>query len=112
MVTPRASYQSTNWSSAASPIIGSFADEWEDVTTGAVRFTFPDLCGGRSARAVPTATRFSDFPGTYPGTVVQMPNGSIIKIRPSSSQQKSGGGPTIDITTPNGKEEKVHIRTP
>jgi RHS repeat-associated protein len=43
--------------------------------------------------------------GTYPGRVVKMPDGSVIRIRPGSKS----GGPTIDITGPNGKPLKVHI---
>jgi hypothetical protein len=44
-------------------------------------------------------------PGTYPGTVIKAPDGTIIRMRPGS---KSGGG-AIDITFPDGTINKVHI---
>ena len=47
-------------------------------------------------------------PGTYPGTVVKMPDGSFVRIRGNS---KSGGA-TIDIIGTNGKTLKVHIDPP
>jgi hypothetical protein len=45
-------------------------------------------------------------PGTYPGIVKHLPDGTIVRMRPGS---KSGGA-TIDITMPNGKNIKVHIK--
>jgi hypothetical protein len=44
-------------------------------------------------------------PGSYPGTVKQLPDGTVVRIRPSS---KSGGS-TIDITYPDGTTGKVHV---
>jgi len=44
-------------------------------------------------------------PGTYPGTVTKMPDGTIVRMRPGS---KSGGA-TIDITHPDGTTNKVHL---
>lgn len=44
-------------------------------------------------------------PGTYPGVVKQLPDGTIIRRRPGS---KSGGA-TLDITVPDGTITKVHI---
>lgn len=52
-------------------------------------------CGGKSVS-----------PGTYPGVVKQLPDGTIVRMRPGS---KSGGA-TIDITMPDGKIIKVHIK--
>jgi RHS repeat-associated protein len=46
--------------------------------------------------------------GTYPGTVVKMPDGSFVRMRGAS---KSGGA-TIDITGADGKTLKVHIDPP
>ena len=45
-------------------------------------------------------------PGSYPGVVKELPDGTIIRMRPGS---KSGGA-TIDITMPDGKIIKVHIQ--
>jgi hypothetical protein len=45
-------------------------------------------------------------PGKYPGTVRQLPDGTIVRMRPSS---KSGGA-TIDITYPDGTSGKVHVQ--
>ncbi len=44
--------------------------------------------------------------GTYPGVIKELPDSTIIRRRPSS---KSGGA-TLDITMPNGKIYKVHIK--
>jgi hypothetical protein len=44
-------------------------------------------------------------PGTYPGVVKELPNGTIVRRRPNSGS----GGPTIDITLPDGTNIKVHI---
>lgn len=43
-------------------------------------------------------------PGTYPGEVVELVDGSIVRRRPGSKS----GGPTIDITKPDGTIIKVH----
>jgi hypothetical protein len=45
-------------------------------------------------------------PGTYPGVVKQLPDKTIIRMRPTS---KSGGS-TLDITLPDGTIYKVHIK--
>ncbi len=45
-------------------------------------------------------------PGTYPGVVSELPDGTIVRMRPGS---KSGGA-TTDITMPDGKIFKVHIK--
>jgi hypothetical protein len=45
-------------------------------------------------------------PGTYPGVVKELPDGTIVRMRPCS---KSGGA-TLDITMPDGKIYKVHIQ--
>jgi hypothetical protein len=45
-------------------------------------------------------------PGSYPGVVKELPDGTIIRMRPGS---KSGGA-TIDITMPDGRIIKVHIQ--
>jgi hypothetical protein len=42
---------------------------------------------------------------TYPGRMVQLPDGTKIGIRPGSSS----GGPTIDIHPPGGNGWKVHV---
>jgi hypothetical protein len=44
-------------------------------------------------------------PGSYPGNVTKLSDGTIVRLRPFS---KSGGS-TIDITHANGSIEKVHI---
>lgn len=44
--------------------------------------------------------------GSYPGVVKELPDGTIIRKRPSS---KSGGA-TLDITLPDGTYVKVHIK--
>jgi hypothetical protein len=44
-------------------------------------------------------------PGTYPGIVKELPDGTIVRMRPSSRS----GGATIDITLPGGTIYKVHI---
>jgi len=44
--------------------------------------------------------------GSYPGPVKELPDGTIIRMRPSS---KSGGA-AIDITMPGGQIIKVHIQ--
>ena len=44
--------------------------------------------------------------GTYPGIVIEMPDGSIVRKRPGSKS----GGPTIDITLPDGTITKVHCK--
>ena len=44
--------------------------------------------------------------GTYPGVVVELPDGTIIRMRAAS---KSGGA-TLDITLPSGTSLKVHIK--
>ena len=44
-------------------------------------------------------------PGTYPGVVKELPDGTIIRKRPGS---KSGGA-TLDITLPDNTIVKVHI---
>lgn len=46
-------------------------------------------------------------PGTYPGVVKELPDGTIIRRRPGSRS----GGATIDITMPDGTIIKVHIKT-
>ena len=46
-------------------------------------------------------------PGTYPGVVKELPDGTIIRRRPGS---KSGGA-TLDITMPDGTIVKVHIKS-
>jgi hypothetical protein len=46
-------------------------------------------------------------PGTYPGTVKKLPDGTIIRRRAGS---KSGGA-TIDITMPDGEIIKIHIKS-
>lgn len=45
---------------------------------------------------------------SYPGILVQLPDGTIIGIRPDST---SGGvgDTTIDIKYPDGSKDKVHI---
>ncbi|HQR43445.1 MAG TPA: polymorphic toxin-type HINT domain-containing protein, partial [Gemmatales bacterium] len=43
-------------------------------------------------------------PGTYPGVVKELPDGTMVRMRPGS---KSGGA-TLDITMPDGKIYKVH----
>lgn len=44
--------------------------------------------------------------GTYPGVVKQLPDGTIIRRRLESRS----GGPTLDITLPDGTYIKVHIK--
>jgi hypothetical protein len=44
--------------------------------------------------------------GTYKGVVKELPDGTIVRMRPAS---KSGGA-TLDITLPGGKLYKVHIK--
>jgi hypothetical protein len=44
-------------------------------------------------------------PGTYPGIVKELPDGSIVRMRPSSRS----GGATIDVTLPDGSIYKVHV---
>jgi len=45
-------------------------------------------------------------PGLYPGVVKKLPDGSVVRMRPSS---KSGGA-TMDITLPDGTLRKVHTQ--
>ena len=52
-----------------------------------------------------TAGGTSMPPGRYPGSVTELPDGTIIKMRSESLS----GGSAIDITYPNGKTGKVHI---
>lgn len=44
--------------------------------------------------------------GSYPGMVKELPDGTIIRKRPSSES----GGATLDITLPGGTYVKVHIK--
>jgi len=46
--------------------------------------------------------------GTYPGVVKQLPDGTIIRKRDGSKS----GGPTLDITLPDGTYYKVHVKQP
>jgi RHS repeat-associated protein len=46
-------------------------------------------------------------PGRYPGIVKELPDGTIIRRRSSSKS----GGPTLDITMPDGKIIKVHTKS-
>ena len=48
----------------------------------------------------------ASIPG-YPGYFVRRPDGTLIGLRQSSKS----GGPTIDIRRPNGRREKVHVRS-
>jgi len=45
-------------------------------------------------------------PGRYPGVVKELPDGTIIRMRPRSQS----GGAAIDITVPDGGTIKVHIK--
>jgi hypothetical protein len=45
-------------------------------------------------------------PGTYPGVVKELPDGTIIRRRDTSKS----GGPTLDITLPDKTRVKVHIK--
>jgi hypothetical protein len=45
---------------------------------------------------------------SYPGILVQLPDGTIIGIRPDSTSG-GGGDTTIDIKYPDGSKDKVHI---
>jgi hypothetical protein len=44
--------------------------------------------------------------GTYPGVVKELPDGTIIRMRPKS---KSGGS-ALDVTLPDGTIYKVHVK--
>ena len=44
--------------------------------------------------------------GNYPGKVVELPDRTVVRMRPGS---KSGGA-TIDVTLPDGRNIKVHIQ--
>ena len=48
-------------------------------------------------------------PGTYPGVVKKLPDGTLVRMRPKSS---TTGDPTIDVTLPppDGRIIKVHIK--
>lgn len=46
-------------------------------------------------------------PGTYPGVVKRLPDGTIIRMRDWSKMTHDA---TIDITLPNGRRIKVHIQ--
>lgn len=43
---------------------------------------------------------------SYPGTFVELPDGTTVGLR----QTSKSGGPTIDITHPNGTTQKVHVK--
>jgi hypothetical protein len=45
-------------------------------------------------------------PGAYPGVVKKLPDGTEVRMRPTSRS----GGSTIDITYPDGSSTKVHVR--
>ena len=47
-------------------------------------------------------------PGTYPAVVKKLPDGTIVRMRPKSSTTFD---PTIDVTLPDGKIIKVHIKS-
>jgi hypothetical protein len=46
-------------------------------------------------------------PGTYKGVVKQLPDGTIVRMRQWSSKTHDA---TIDVTLPDGKIIKVHIK--
>jgi hypothetical protein len=44
-------------------------------------------------------------PNSYPGTMVQLPDGTLVGLREVSKS----GGPTIDIFGPNDVKLKIHV---
>ncbi|MFP4355260.1 MAG: hypothetical protein ACLFUJ_09060 [Phycisphaerae bacterium] len=44
--------------------------------------------------------------GSYPGKMVQLPDGTRVGLRSTSKT----GGSTIDIKHPDGSKQKVHIK--
>lgn len=46
-------------------------------------------------------------PGTYPGVVKKLPDGTIVRMRDWSGKTHDA---TIDVTLPDGKRIKVHIK--